>query len=210
MRKFWVLIFFLCLLPFCFWPQQKTFLVTKVVDGDTIEIEGGKTIRYIGVDAPELGKGKNPPECFATEAAKMNRDLVLGKRVKIETDVNEMDRFGRTLAYVYTEKVFVNDYLLKEGFAKFQLDTVNQKYIDLLISSANLAHREKKGLWKACAEDPSVGCVVKGNYDKHGHRFYHLPSFRHYSQVKVNLENGDQWFCSEEEAKKAGFQRAVE
>jgi len=84
------------------------------------------------------------------------------------------------------------------------------KQINVLVSASEFAHEQNKGLWSFCAPDPNVGCQVKGNYDKHGHRFYHLPEFRHYPQVKVNLENGDQWFCTEKEAQKAGFTRGRE
>jgi len=54
------------------------------------------------------------------------------------------------------------------------------------------------------------GCVIKGNLDRNDVRYYHLPEFRHYDQVEMNFEHGDRWFCSEEEAIKAGFTRARE
>ena len=195
---------------------KQTFKVTEVVDGDTIKLEDNTDIRYIGLDTPELGRGDTPSECFAQEAKEINQNLVLGKKIRIETDVNKMDRFGRTLAYVYLQpnkgktEIFINEYLLKEGVAKFHLDTVNQRYIQTLVTAAEFAHKEKKGLWSFCAPDHKVGCQVKGNYDKRGHRFYHLPEFRHYSVTTVDFENGDQWFCTEQEAQKAGFTRARE
>lgn len=218
-RYLWVfLACFFTLGAAFFWRKANTLptlKIVKVIDGDTVKLEDGTDIRYIGLDSPELGKGETPSECFAQEAKEINQNLVLGKRVRIETDVNEMDLFGRILAYVYLQpegekEIFINEYLLREGIAKFHLDTVNQRYIKTLVSTAELAHEQKKGLWSFCAPNPEVGCQVKGNYDKRGHRFYHLPSFRHYPQVKVNLENGDQWFCTEEEAKTAGFTRARE
>ena len=194
---------------------KHTFEVAKVIDGDTIKLADGTDIRYIGLDTPELGRGETASECFAQEAKEINQELVFGKKIRVETDVNEMDRFGRTLAYVYFQpkgekEIFINEYLLKEGFAKFHLDTVNQKYIKTFVAAAESAHDDKRGLWSFCAPDPEVGCQVKGNYTKRGHRFYHLPEFRHYSQTHINLEDGDQWFCTEQEAKTAGFTRARE
>lgn len=202
---FWRLVF-----------TKPTFGVVDVIDGDTIKLEDGTNVRYLGLDAPELAKGDTPADCFAGQAKEINQKLVLGKKIKLETDVNEMDRFGRTLAYVYLkpgrgeEEIFVNEYLLKEGAAIFFLDTVNKRYQQVMIEAAKTAHEAKIGLWSFCAPNPEFGCQIKGNLDKLDKRWYHLPSFRHYSQVEVNLDHGDRWFCTEDQAQKAGFTRARE
>ena len=187
-----------------------TTLVVRVIDGDTIELSNGKVVRYIGIDAPEPAKGQTPAQCFALEATALNKKLVEGKRVKIKTDKNEIDSFGRTLAYVYAGEIFVNQYLLEQGAGRFQLDTVNTRYSSLLAAAAQKAHQEKAGLWGKCAPNPETGCQIKGNLDRLDKRWYHLPGFRHYEQTEVNLEHGDQWFCSEKEAQEAGFERARE
>jgi micrococcal nuclease len=206
-----ILIFLLLSVILGFFSWQHFFVqsltVTEVVDGDTIKLDDGRTIRYIGLDAPEEG------ECFNEEAEKINRDLVLGKQVRLETDTNEMDRFGRYLAYVYLregEEIFVNQELLKQGAGEFFLDTVNLRYQEVLIQAAEEAHKEKRGLWQACAPDPEFGCQIKGNLDRLDKRWYHLPGFRHYETTEVNLEHGDRWFCTEEEAIVAGFEKARE
>ena len=201
------LLLILSLLIFGFFSWQflfpSSFTVTEVVDGDTIKLGDGRRIRYISIDAPEEEK------CFAQEAKKINSDLVLSKKVRLEMDINEMDRFGRYLAYVYLQdeekEIFVNEFLLVEGAAEFFLDTVNLRYQDLLVQAAEKAHQEKKGLWQACGP-----CQIKGNVDRLDKRWYHLPSFRHYEQVVINLEHGDRWFCAEEDAQEAGFERARE
>lgn len=191
-----------------FFKGQPTFTVSEVIDGDTIRLADGTEVRYLMIDTPE------PEECYSEKAKEINQQLVEGKKVRIETDLNEMDRFGRTLAYVYLQdngkEVFVNEYLLEEGAAIFFLDTVNLKYQERLVEVVERAHAENKGLWYFCAPDPELGCQIKGNLDKLDHRWYHLPSFRHYDQVKVNLDHGDRWFCTEEEAITAGFKRARE
>lgn len=184
-------------------------MVTEVVDGDTIKLEDGRVIRYLGVDTPE------EEQCFTQQAKMLNQALVLDKTVRLEMDTNEMDRFGRYLAYVYVqdkggEEIFVNQYLLDQGAGVFFLDTVNLRYQDILIETAEQSHQEKKGLWRACAPLPEYGCQIKGNLDRLDKRWYHLPSDRHHKQAVVNLENGDRWFCSEEEAQAAGFKRARE
>jgi len=199
-----LLVIFSLVFGFFSWQHfsPQSFTVAKVVDGDTIKLNDGRTIRYIGLDAPEEG------ECFAEEAKKINSDLVLGKKVRFEMDTNEMDRFGRYLSYLFLqddEEVFVNQYLLQEGAGEFFLDTVNLRYQDLLVQTAEKAHQENKGLWQTCGP-----CQIKGNLDRMDKRWYHLPSFRHYETTEVNLEHGDRWFCTEEEAISAGFERARE
>ena len=199
-----LLVIFSLVFGFFSWQHfsLQSFTVTEITDGDTIRLDDDRTIRYIGIDAPEEG------ECFAEEAKKINSDLVLGKKVRVETDVNEMDRFGRYLAYLYLEddeEVFVNDYLLAAGAGEFFLDTVNLRYQDLLVQTAEKAHQENKGLWQTCGP-----CQIKGNLDRMDKRWYHLPSFRHYETTEVNLQHGDRWFCTEEDAISAGFERARE
>ena len=191
-----------------YWRQNRKYQVKRVIDGDTIELSDGRRIRYINIDSPELSKGKNKDECFSRKAKQINKELVEGKTVSIETDKNKMDRFGRTLAYVYRDHIFINQQLLEQGAGKFYLDTVNRKYQPILITAANQAHQKKIGLWRSCALDPNKGCQIKGNLDRLGQRWYHLPEFRHYSQVIVNLKKGDQWFCTEAEVIKAGFKKA--
>lgn len=211
-RLFWVIVPLALVGTLFFWkylvPKQ-VFLVSEIIDGDTIRLANGTRVRYIGIDAPETG------ECYAQEAKQFNQKLVTSKRVRIETDLNEMDHFGRRLAYVFVkdtdgEEIFVNEYLLSQGAAEFFLDTVNQRYQSALVAAARKSHAEKKGLWSYCAPYPEVGCLIKGNVDRLDQRWYHLPSFRHYAQTVVNLEHGDRWFCTEDQAQKAGFQRARE
>lgn len=81
---------------------------------DTIVIDNGEHIRYIGMNTPELETN----ECYATEASEMNKELVLGKTVKLEKDISDVDKYGRLLRYVYVDNVFVDDYLVRNGFAK--------------------------------------------------------------------------------------------
>lgn len=69
-------------------------LVTRVVDGDTVELEGGSRVRYIGVNTPERG------EDYYQEATELNRQRVEGKRVELVYDQECTDRYGRLLAYV--------------------------------------------------------------------------------------------------------------
>src|SRR3990167_5088556 len=75
--------------------------VVRAVDGDTIKLETGQTVRYIGIDAPELHHPKKRLQCFGKEASDKNKELVEGKLVRLEKDVSETDRYWRLLRYVY-------------------------------------------------------------------------------------------------------------
>lgn len=89
--------------------------VTRVLDGDTIDVncgEVGYRVRYVGVNTPERDEA-----CYA-EATRANRDLVEGRRVRLVRDVSNTDRFGRLLRYVYVNGVFVNEALVRDGWAE--------------------------------------------------------------------------------------------
>lgn len=174
--------------------------VTRVIDGDTVVLSNGVHVRLIGIDTPE----KNT--CFADEATKLIENLTLNKKITLKTDVDDLDQYGRTLGYLTTKNgILVNLKLLELGAGEYFLDNQNIKYQREFIAAAVAAHDQKLGMWKTCGP-----CDVKGNYDIHGTRYYHLPSFRHYNQVVINLDKGDRWLCGEDYAIKAGYTRARE
>ncbi len=96
-----LLVIFSLIIAFFSWQHfsLQSFTVTEITDGDTIKLNDGRTIRYIGLDAPEEG------ECFAQEAKGINERLVLGKKVRVEMDINEMDRVGSSLDYLILEEM---------------------------------------------------------------------------------------------------------
>jgi len=198
--------------------------VIEVIDGDTIRVRDLETddifrVRYLGIDTPELD-GLGYETCFADEAMEKNEELVLDQRLMLEFDRDKYDRFGRTLAYVYTldedgeKDVFVNLELLQEGYARFYLDKQNTLRQDELIEAALGAQEDFSGLWGSCGEDQFDGeCVIKGNIgrsdEKYYEKYYHLPGDKYYSATKINLL-GDQWLCTTEEAEAKNFQRALQ
>lgn len=121
--------------------------VMKVFDGDTIEIEGGAKVRYIGIDAAEVYPAH---QCFSDEALIKNKELVSGKIVRLEKDVSETDKYGRLLRYVYVGDVFINDELTKEGYTKVMTVPPDVKYKDLFLQSENYAKENNLGLWTNC------------------------------------------------------------
>lgn len=128
------------------------YRVNWVVDGDTIELAGGKRVRYLGIDTPEVrkrigGRWQYLPEPFATEAKKLNDDLVRNKNVKLEFDIVKEDKYGRWLAYVYVDGKMVNEELLRRGYAYTYHIPPNVRHVDRLIGAQNEARDNKRGLW---------------------------------------------------------------
>ena len=130
--------------------KERGVLVTKVIDGDTIEIAGGRKVRYIGIDAPESLDPRKVVQCFGEEAYKKNKELVEGKRVRLEKDVSETDKYGRLLRYVYVGDIFVNRYLIREGYAYAYTFPPDIKYAEEFVQAQRKAREEKKGLWAVC------------------------------------------------------------
>lgn len=124
--------------------------VKRTIDGDTIELTDGRRVRYIGIDTPELVHPKKPVECFAKEAKEANRQLVEGKAVRLEKDISETDKYGRFLRYVYVGDTFINDYLVRQGFAHVSTYPPDVAYHEQFLQGEREAREKNRGLWKAC------------------------------------------------------------
>lgn len=198
--------------------NQESVLVTRVIDGDTIEIESGTRIRYIGIDTPE------PGECFGNEATEANSRLAAGKRVLLETDIQTHDRYGRLLAYVWLGDTLINEELVRQGIATVTTYAPNVKYTDRFLEAQKEAREKKLGLWSdnpcptfstssTSSTSPSVegaqkDCAIKGNISSSGEKIYHVPGQRYYERTKIDEGKGERWFCSEKEAIEAGWRKA--
>lgn len=129
--------------------------VLRVIDGDTIEIEGGQKVRYIGIDTPETVDPRRPVGCFGKEASEENKSLVEGKNVTLVKDVSDTDKFGRLLRYVYISTeggnaIFVNDHLVRSGFARASTYQPDVKYTDRFLHAEKEARENGRGLWQKC------------------------------------------------------------
>ena len=132
-------------------PQESR--VRRVIDGDTIVLESGQTVRYIGMDTPELRrrvdrKWVQDPEPFGEAAKAENERMVNGKTVRLEYDLDTYDRYGRLLAYVYVGDRMVNAALLEEGYAKLLTIPPNVKYVELFRRLSKESRRQQRGLWQ--------------------------------------------------------------
>ena len=129
-------------------PSSSSSLVQRVVDGDTVVLAGGERVRYIGVDTPELHHPRKPVQWYAREAKEFNRQLVEGKPVRLELDVQKRDRYGRLLAYVYLEDgTFVNAELLRQGYGQLLTIPPDVKHVDLFVQMQKEAREAGRGLW---------------------------------------------------------------
>lgn len=131
---------------------SQTAEVVYVTDGDTITVRlDGQTekVRYIGIDTPEPYRD-GEPVCYALEASEANRQLVEGKTVRLESDTENTDRYGRLLRYVYVDDVLVNGELLRGGFATTLTIAPNTAHANEFKTLEAEAKREGVGLWSFC------------------------------------------------------------
>lgn len=199
--------------------------VTRVIDGDTIEIEGGERVRYIGIDTPETMDPRKPVQCFGVEASNKNKELVEGKMVRLEKDITDRDKYNRLLRYVYVGDIFINLELVKQGFAYSYSYPPDIKYQEQFVKAQQEAREAKRGLWSACPQVsqaaektpapvvPSMpsdtSCQIKGNINASGEKIYHLPGCGSYSKTQIDESRGERWFCTEAEAQAAGWRKAL-
>lgn len=130
--------------------EREKVKVKKAVDGDTIQLESGQTVRYIGINTPETKDKRKGVECFGKEAFEKNKELVEGKEIRLEKDVSDKDKYGRLLRYVYVDDIFVNDYLVREGYAYAVTYPPDVKYQTQLKEAQDEARENNRGLWKEC------------------------------------------------------------
>ena len=143
--KIWLtaITLFLLLLCACSSPPE-TATVVRVIDGDTIIIDTGQRVRYIGIDTPEVYPQQ---EAYGREAWQTNRRLVEGKKVHLERDVSQTDKYGRLLRYVYVDGVFVNAELVRQGLAEAKAYPPDIKYQDILEQLEKEARQARRGMW---------------------------------------------------------------
>lgn len=131
--------------------------ITGIDDGDTIVLENGETVRYLGIDTPETHHPTIGKECGGQEASEYNKKLVEGKKVRLIKDVSDKDQYGRILRYVFTEDgQFVNYLLVRNGFAQtlpIPPDTLFDKTFENALKEAK---NESLGIWKDCFNQKGV------------------------------------------------------
>lgn len=198
--------------------------VVGVIDGDTLRVSVDGTterLRIIGIDAPEL----RGDECFSQEAASRMQSLVQSRDVRIVADPTQADRdrYDRILRHVLTlDGTDVAQALVAEGLAREY--TYDQPYASRadLLDAQQAARDQAIGIWSDACEvaasadppDPPADatdgrtCAIKGNISRSGERIFHVPGQRHYTETIIDESAGERWFCTEEEARQAGWRKA--
>ncbi|MBS0126587.1 thermonuclease family protein [Thetidibacter halocola] len=195
----------------------------RVKDGDTLEV-AGRSVRLHGIDAPEsdqmCGAGGNGPlwACGAWVTSEV-RARFQGARA--DCAVVDTDRYGRAVARCMVDGQDMGRVLVREGLA-FAYRRYSMDY-DLDEKSAVVEGRGLHGAdvtlpadFRAFRRDlPAVsagvapdGCTIKGNISSDGKRIYHVPGQDWYSRTRIDTAKGERWFCSETEARDAGWRRA--
>lgn len=134
-------------------PEYEFYDVVRVVDGDTVKImRGGKeeTLRLIGMNTPETVDPRTTVECFGKEASNKAKELLTGKRVRLEFDAGEgtVDKYRRTLAYLYRDDgLFFNQWMIEHGYAyEYTYDNA-YKYQSEFKTAEAYARDHTLGLW---------------------------------------------------------------
>ena len=122
-------------------PVMEQALVIRVIDGDTIELQDGSRVRYLGIDTPEAG------EPFADEATAKNQELVEGKMVDLQRGKRDKDEYGRLLRYVYVDGIFVNAELVAQGYATAYIFDPDERYSQVIVQLEQYAKLRERGLW---------------------------------------------------------------
>jgi len=156
------------------WQQVKW-----VIDGDTVVIDDGQKIRYIGINAPELASDDHKAEPYGEASKQFNVRLVDRKNVRLEFDKDRFDQYRRLLAYVFLKNgTFVNSEVLLNGYAYLLRHPPNLKHDSILLQAQRSAMAAKRGIWQNWNENQNA---LVGN--KNSRRF-HLPNCPYGRQIK--------------------------
>lgn len=144
----------------------ESFTVTRVVDGDTIEIspeiDGIEDVRLIGIDTPEP-YSSGEPEPLSVEASEFARDALEGEEVSLEFDEEMTDDYGRLLAYVYTgDGEMFNELAVREGYAQVATFPPNTSYLSDFEAAQDEARDAERGIW-GLPEDEACLLRDRGN-----------------------------------------------
>lgn len=133
--------------------DSKDYVVRKIINGDTVQLDTGETVKYLGIEAPKLNAKEGGAEFYARDAARYNKKLVFMKKVRLEFDHDRKDPQGRLLAYVFVKNLFVNAELVKLGYARASVKPPNIKYQETFASLEKKAIEGDRGLWQEAKKD---------------------------------------------------------
>jgi micrococcal nuclease len=142
-------------------PADRSVTVRRVVDGDTVVVSTGETLRLIGMDTPETVDPRKPVQCFGREASKRAHQLLDGASVRLTYDPTQgrLDKYGRTLAYVWlADGRLYNEVMIADGYAHEYTYAIPYRFQSRFLAAERAARRAERGLWSptTCAGDTST------------------------------------------------------
>lgn len=191
----------------------------RVIDGDTLGI-GGERIRLYGIDAPESGqtceRAGDPWQCGLAATAALTAWLD-GKAT--ECVELERDRYDRAVSTCLADGRDVGEWMIQQGWAVEYLQYSDGRYA---LSERDAANRRvgihvgefaRPSDWRSGNTSTEVAasyqragdCRIKGNINSQGERIYHVPGVRSYGPTRIDEGKGERWFCSEQDARAAGW-----
>lgn len=196
-----------------------------VIDGDTLEIRNTR-IRLHGVDAPESSQACEDPahksyRCGQRAALELADWL---QQRTVHCGVVTKDRYERSVARCTVGDSDIGAWLVRSGRAM-----AYRKYSTVYVGEEDAARKARRGIWAGTFQPPweyrsakrnassanapssdARGCKIKGNISGDGERVYHVPGDHSYERTVITMSKGERWFCSEPEARKAGWKRAAD
>jgi micrococcal nuclease len=185
-RKRVALVFLIAL----FTLSAAKLYVKQVYDGDTLALNTGEQVRFIGVDTPEIDHKGHKSDFLSHEAREFSARLLQGKAVRLEFDQERNDHHGRLLAYIFLENGdMANELVVRKGLARVLPKPPNLKYFSLLLDAQRRAMSERVGLWKKEAERPEpyyIGNSASYRFHRPSCSFGKTVAARH----RVRFESG--------------------
>jgi micrococcal nuclease len=129
-------------------PPPKEALVVVVIDGDTLVLAGGRHVRLLSIDAPEMERDGHPADFLAHKAKAALSRLTLNRKVDLEYGPLHYDHYGRLLAYLFLpDHTLVNAVLVRRGLARVYFHPPNWRYREVLLAAQQEAIEARRGIW---------------------------------------------------------------